>query len=336
MERNRSIDMAKGLGILLVILGHVPTVPYELKKIIYSFHIPLFFFISGYLYNSIKYNSLALVQFIRSRVQRYIVPYFFIGFICFFLFGVIYLLVRDGYSIEYLKSISKYLFGLLYSRGGTSWMAWSSPLWFLTCLFVAELILYFVLKHFKKQYLVFLILAIVGYCYTLITKFPLPWNIDVALTATCFMYIGNVCRKHNILEQFSKMKYVTILFVVLVISILFNSQIDFNLRNFGNIILTYSGGISGSILVLLITNKIKQSKTLQFFGLNSLLMMGYTYAILNIVMLLDFKILDNFIVNFIFQAILLSILVLGILKVRRIKESLRSRQEQETIRSNSQ
>lgn len=332
MERNRSIDMAKGLGILLVILGHVPTVPEELKKVIYSFHIPLFFFISGYLYNSIKYNSFTLIEFIKSRVQRYIVPYFVIGFICFFLFGVIYPLVRDGYSADYLQSVFKFLFGLLYSRGGTSWMAWSSPLWFLTCLFVAELILYFVLKHFKKQYIVFFILAIVGYCYTVITKFPLPWNIDVALTATSFMYIGYLCRKHNILEQYNKMKYVPILFVVLVISILFNSQIDFNLRNFGNVILTYSGGVSGSILVLFITNRIKQNKILEFFGFNSLLMMGYTYSILNIVMLLNdnFKVLDNFIV----QVILLSILVLCIVKVKPLNNLHRGRIERITINSN--
>ncbi|MEK4141810.1 acyltransferase family protein [Paenibacillus sp. FSL M7-0547] len=324
--------MAKGIGILLVIMGHVPTVPDELKKLIYSFHIPLFFFISGYLYNSMKYNSLSLVEFIKSRAKRYIVPYFIIGFICFFLFGVLYLLLRDGYSTEYLKSIGKYFIGLLYSRGGTSWMAWSSPLWFLTCIFVAELILYYVLKHFKKQYLVFLMAGIAGYFYSVITKIPLPWNIDVALTATCFMYIGNMCRKHNVLERVSKIRYVAILFVVLVLSVLFNSKIDFNLRNFGNILLTYSGGVSGSILILLITNMIKQSNPLEFFGRNSLLMMGFTYSILNVVLLLNLSILDNFILNFIVQAILLSLLVLSIVKVKQINKLRHNRQDPITIK----
>lgn len=320
MKRDTSIDIAKGFGILLVILGHVPTIPDELKKIIYAFHIPLFFFISGYLYNSIKYNLLTPVQFVRSRIQRYIVPYFIIGFICFFLFGVIFNLVRDGYSTEYLKSISKFLFGLLYSRGGASWMAWSSPLWFLTCLFVSELILYFVLKHSKKQYIVFIILAVVGYCYTLITKFPLPWNIDVALIATGFMYIGNICRKHNVIDKFKNRKYIAVLFFVLLISILFNSQIDFNLRNFGNIILTYVGGVSGTILVILLANTIKKSIFLEFIGVNSLLMMGYTYAVLNIVMLFygNFKILQNVFVNFFIQVVLLSTLVIVILKIKQL------------------
>lgn len=333
MERNKSFDMAKGLGILLVVLGHVPTVPNELRKIIYSFHIPLFFFISGYMYNSIKYNSFTLVEFIKSRFQRHIVPYFTIGLTCFLLFGVTFPLARDGYSADYLKSVFKYLFGLVYSRGGESWMAWSSPLWFLTCLFVAETILYLVLKHFKKTHIVFIVIGIAGYAYTLMTKFPLPWNVDVALTAACFMYIGQICKMHDVLKRLNETKYIVMILIVLSISILFNSQIDFNLRNFGNIILTYSGGISGSILVLLMTSRIKEGRALEFFGVTSLWMMGYTYAVLNAVMLIKIDILDNFIVNFIVQIILLSIVVIGILKVKQIKEVAQIRKKNVTTES---
>ena len=269
-------------------------------------------------------------------MRKYIVPYFIIGFICFFLFGVIYLLVRDGYSVEYLKSLFKYLFGLLYSRGGTSWMAWSSPLWFLTCLFVSELILYFVLKHFKKQYLLFFVLGVVGYGYTVITKFPLPWNVDVALTGACFMYIGNTCKKYTVLERFSKPKHAMLLFVILTISIMFNSSIDLNLRNLGNILLTYSSGISGSLLVLLLTTRVKQNRIFEFFGRNSLLMMGYTYSILNVVVLLndDLKVLDNFIINFIIQVVILSALVLVILKGKQTNKLLRNKgaQSNQTVK----
>ncbi|MDP3446737.1 MAG: acyltransferase family protein [Eubacteriales bacterium] len=49
--------MAKGIGILLVVLGHVPTILKELAKIIYPFHVPLFFFVSGYLQNAVKYRK---------------------------------------------------------------------------------------------------------------------------------------------------------------------------------------------------------------------------------------------------------------------------------------
>jgi len=42
------IDAAKGIGILLVVLGHSPGLPLFGVVLIYSFHMPLFFFISGF------------------------------------------------------------------------------------------------------------------------------------------------------------------------------------------------------------------------------------------------------------------------------------------------
>ena len=45
-QRDITIDIAKGIGIFLVVLGHVP-IPMWLVTPIYMFHMPLFFFLSG-------------------------------------------------------------------------------------------------------------------------------------------------------------------------------------------------------------------------------------------------------------------------------------------------
>lgn len=50
-------------------------------KIIYSFHMPLFFFISGFLAKTI-FDSSQKLQLIRKKISRLLVPYFFIG-ICY-------------------------------------------------------------------------------------------------------------------------------------------------------------------------------------------------------------------------------------------------------------
>ena len=47
-KRLNYLDYAKGIGILLVVLGHIYN--NSVKLWIYSFHMPLFFIISGYLY----------------------------------------------------------------------------------------------------------------------------------------------------------------------------------------------------------------------------------------------------------------------------------------------
>lgn len=49
VERQDWIDVAKGLGMVLVVLGHM-SIPKGLEQFIYSFHVPLFFFVSGFLH----------------------------------------------------------------------------------------------------------------------------------------------------------------------------------------------------------------------------------------------------------------------------------------------
>ena len=46
-KRIRYFDMAKGLGIILVVLGHIEYISDELRAWISSFHMPLFFILSG-------------------------------------------------------------------------------------------------------------------------------------------------------------------------------------------------------------------------------------------------------------------------------------------------
>lgn len=56
VERERALDVIKGVGILLVVVGHT-SCPDVLKTWIYSFHMPLFFMVAGYLFNERKWKS---------------------------------------------------------------------------------------------------------------------------------------------------------------------------------------------------------------------------------------------------------------------------------------
>lgn len=67
------IDMAKGYGIIFVIVGHLG-IPY-IADYIYAFHMPLFFFLSGIVY-SVKDN---LAIFLKSKIRRIVVPYICLG-----------------------------------------------------------------------------------------------------------------------------------------------------------------------------------------------------------------------------------------------------------------
>ena len=66
MKRKRWIDVLKGIGATLVLFGHLIYSESFLKIFIYSFHMPLFFFIGGYLF---KYE-VNLKRFILKKSRR--------------------------------------------------------------------------------------------------------------------------------------------------------------------------------------------------------------------------------------------------------------------------
>lgn len=70
------MELSRGIGILLVTLGHsepIKTAMPELKNLIYSFHMPLFFFMSGFF--STRFLSRGLRDYILPRLYRLLIPY---------------------------------------------------------------------------------------------------------------------------------------------------------------------------------------------------------------------------------------------------------------------
>lgn len=80
------IDRAKGLAILLVVFGHLMASGYPrgnawydtAKDIVYTFHMPFFMYLSGYVFSltgkqAIHYGAYA--RFLRERVMRLLLPF---------------------------------------------------------------------------------------------------------------------------------------------------------------------------------------------------------------------------------------------------------------------
>lgn len=75
MEKGRNVvyDRAKGIGIVLLILGHLVSSNSPVFTIIFSFHMPLFLFVSGLLFRP-KYER---KEVINKDVLRQFVPFVF-------------------------------------------------------------------------------------------------------------------------------------------------------------------------------------------------------------------------------------------------------------------
>ena len=81
MRRCEKVDFLKGVAIILMVMGHLISgiecmrIPFNF---IYSFHMPLLFFLSGYLTETRKsrYMPLGVIYFIRRKALTLLVPYF--------------------------------------------------------------------------------------------------------------------------------------------------------------------------------------------------------------------------------------------------------------------
>ena len=75
------IDIAKGLGIILVIAGHLFRYDSYISTVIFSFHMPLFFFFAGMLEHDCELN---FSKYLKKALKKLILPwgmFFVIGLI---------------------------------------------------------------------------------------------------------------------------------------------------------------------------------------------------------------------------------------------------------------
>ena len=122
-DRSEMIDIAKGIGILLVFLGHSLYSGTDLFKVIFSFHMPLFFFLSGVVF-CYKAN-LPFKHVCGSLLRTLLMPYLF-----FNILGLATVPVRE-IPLGLWKIVVSVLLG-------HSWL--NGPSWFLIALFSVTLI----------------------------------------------------------------------------------------------------------------------------------------------------------------------------------------------------
>lgn len=92
--RMQFIDIAKGIAIICIILGHIgnPTI----NRIVFTFHVPIFFLITGYFINTKR----EMLDFIKIKFRTLIVPYI-VTCIVIVIIGV----WRDRVSIDVISSL---------------------------------------------------------------------------------------------------------------------------------------------------------------------------------------------------------------------------------------
>lgn len=266
------IDAARGIAIFLVVIGHMIPMNEGLSKFIYSFHIPVFFVITGMLlFFNDSWKNKSLKEIFIKKAQGLLYPY-----ITFSILNIIYIIISEG-----VKSAAKQTFVTVIFDG-------IFTLWFLPALFLAELAFSVIMKKFKSPYFVYItiaVLVIITYLFSLLDYQSIGNSIlfnvlrvvnilNRALIGCIFIFIGYlfgyIKSKTNINII---LKAVLTLVAISINVILYRySNVDMHYSIIGCPLIFYVTSISGSYAVISISELLlKKSKVMSFYGKNSII-----------------------------------------------------------------
>lgn len=212
-KRYDYLDIARGLGILAVVWAHIMVNGWT-HELFYSFHMPLFFLLSGMVFQKEKYNSFG--NFFTHRAKRLLLPYV--------IYSVATWIFWAGFRFIRHDEVESYFMPLLQTfiaQGSGAFIVHNSALWFIPCLFLTEILYYFISK-LGTIWSLFVCFALAGLSFVLghiygdSYWFLLPWNADAALIALPFYAVGNVLVNKVSHEEITmsvydnKLKYLTL------------------------------------------------------------------------------------------------------------------------------
>lgn len=234
MEQKRLewLDMAKGIAIILMVLGHT-SIPDQLSNFIFAFHMPLFFIASGWCTNWAKDNYR---DFVLKKLRSLGIP--------FLVYSVAVILIAwvAGYQeIEWRSVLAK------------GWKGYA--LWFVPVLFFSLVIAKSIMSFINKVWFRYAIcvLLLLGGAFLRYRHIYLPWTLATIPYATCLVLLGSSLRKfHEYIEKPRWWIFVICLTLTIVISQ--NWRLDLAWNNIIPVVILTIGAVSGTAMVFTLSS----------------------------------------------------------------------------------
>ncbi len=184
-DRLRNLDILKGIAIISVVIGHAGF-GNLITNYLSSFHLQLFFFVSGLLFNADKYKK--FIVFSKRRAKSLLLPY-----VTFAIITIIVCLICTLFAGQNLYNLPESLKGIIWSN--QSIFPITGGIWFLQCMFIVEIVYWLITRVVSYRFLpvVVIVFAVLSYLQST-NALSLPFSIDSALSATVFFCIGNILR----------------------------------------------------------------------------------------------------------------------------------------------
>ena len=203
LNRLNWIDWAKTIAILFVVFGHIPeeSGSFWISYIV-QFHMPLFFFISGYLTKKEYFNSTTLQKYWHTLV----IPYFCYNFV-FYPYWVVRHII-DFPNAGWFDFIRPLI--------GTFLLQFTTPIseslngvtWFIAALLVMKILLSICNKHRYGMTFMSILVIFVALLYIYNEHYRIYTNLPLVGFVRClpFFFIGYLCKQNKIIPQKKQQK----------------------------------------------------------------------------------------------------------------------------------
>ena len=308
------VDIAKGICLIAVILGHMGNVVFNF---VYSFHLPTFFMLSGY---TLRKSDITY-DYLKKKFCRLMIPYFIT---CVAVVGmdVINSMVEEcDVSICTITNIIycgivKTFFGAGVSLnfGSIELGMGIGAIWFLPALFFALIFTQLILRLQSKTIQIALSVTMFMFSAMMAKVIWLPFSILAAMFSVPFILIGKWIQEYEILEKLKFWHYI-IFYTVSIVGCCFGvgQSIDIVSCTIEDWLLTPVCVVCSSLCVIGLSRGIRRFPPLEFVGRNSLVFLCVHLFCLNT---LDgwfanvcemLCLPDNFIVCFIMEMLFVTI-----------------------------
>ncbi|WP_027218079.1 acyltransferase family protein [Butyrivibrio fibrisolvens] len=298
-NRIKWIDYSRVMAICLVVYGHIlirsssfnSHIDNIIMVLIYSFHMPMFFVISGFVF-----KGTSIIECIVSRLKRLMIPYFFFCLLAFFIYAFLYKFIDTNMQAMYLSFFTgKNLIDTLLMKSSSVF----SDYWFLPVLFWTSILLNLVLLFDNHLYesLLIVMMALISISLKRY-NIELPFGMGESFLALPFMYIGYMEKKSGY-ETLDKYWLLLASVIVYLVAIIYYKKMDYGIidmrkSNIHNPVLFYALGICGSYISFFVIKRLlaylKRSwYIIEWFGISSLFVYGIHYFFLD----LSFRIFEG-------------------------------------------
>jgi len=249
------IDIARGAGILLVVLGHCVSIPEGLNHFVFSVHMPLFFILSGFTFS--RKNCDDPAGFIKKNVKSLLVPYIISCVLIILIQFVKALAAGEDAVYELVKWTVSAIYGT-----GTHYLdfipeagipiTFIGALWFLLAMFFARIIMMLVLKT-KTPFLWVTASFFLGYVSARKIGW-LPFSFQAGMCAVLFLYIGFVIKEKD-LFRWDRVHWILKVLMALawIYCFVYCGRLWMVSNTFSDGFLDIIGGISGTFVIVYIS-----------------------------------------------------------------------------------